>query len=126
MNIKILVGVKAIHGFMIRLQIIKVNNLQNFTIMNTNKFLSRLLFTISIVLFIGTLATSPISLLAVAGGGNVVTCYSTFEMSGQPDGDKWEVYDCGACTKKNCKSYSNSSTCTYNASTGGGGGNSSN
>jgi hypothetical protein len=44
------------------------------------------------------------------GGGNLVTCYSTFTVYGDYR-DKWDAYDCGNCSKKRCAAYSDSGSC---------------
>ncbi|MDP2235306.1 MAG: hypothetical protein Q8J88_02625 [Bacteroidales bacterium] len=67
--------------------------------------------TISVMLMINILVFLN-TLIYSAPSSNLVTCYSTFEI-GIVEENKWEVYDCGACTKKLCKSYSNQSNCRH-------------
>ncbi len=70
------------------------------------------MLTINILVFLNSLIYSA------PGGGNLVTCYSTFEI-GIVEENRWEVYDCGTCAKKLCKSYSDQSGCNHTSSGGG-------
>ncbi len=65
-----------------------------------------------VLLMMNILVLSASLIYSAPGGGNLVTCYSTFEI-GCVEENRWEVYDCGSCTKKNCKSYSDRDDCSH-------------
>ncbi|MCK9236075.1 MAG: hypothetical protein M0Q41_12105 [Bacteroidales bacterium] len=69
---------------------------------------------ITVLLIVNILVLSDLLIYAAPGNGNLVTCYNTFEISGTESENNWEVYDCGSCEKKRCKSFSDSGSCRHN------------